>query len=639
MWTRIDVLARSEVFGNTPPDAIRELSERVTEVELAGGEYLAREGESADAMYVVATGRLIAVRQSPDGPHAGRKTAGIEHGEIILGEIGPGATVGETSLITGETRSADIRAVRDSVLLRIEVDVFHRFISSSPRAAFEMTRVIVERSRSQPRRFDPLSTLCLLPAFSGGSSRNLREVASSLEAAFHTIGPTITIDEGSVASMNDDQGIRRYLDELEEEYRFVIFCAHEDYDEWSRRCMRQADRLLLVSEKPSAITHEQVTPVVSALAERLDRYRAKRELLVVHDDPPPWSGSEEILERLPLYVLHHACRGRPRDFRRIARMLSDQAVGLALGGGGTRGIAHLGVVRALAEEGVEVDTFAGTSAGAIGAVLLAMDLPVNDVRSAVIEIAEQVQSRRDMGPPIAAVFSGRRATAVMKRVFGEQRFEDLPRHAVALSTSLVTGDAVVHRRGPLWWALRASMSLPGAWPAVSYAGDLLVDGGLVNNIPIDVIHHRCRDGVLMASVVGGGQNYSDYITRDQSWVSGWRLLGRRLFGGARSYRRGPVRERRFTSGDARGSRDAGSSADAPVPGLLEVMSRSSTLHSSYRERETLALADLLFRPPLTDYPLLSSDEASFNELERLGYETARRKLEDFRKRRRHGGSL
>ena len=401
MVSLLEALSRSDIFAHVGERELQRLSERAESVELAGGDYLLREGDPGGVLYIVVAGRLVAMH-TRDGV------------ETVLGEIGPGAAVGETSLITGNRRSADIRAVRDSLLVAIDTELFHAHISEFPGTALEIARVAVERSASGPRRFDPLSTVCLLPAFRGV---NTYSAAESLRAGLEKVGSVAIVGQRELDRISEEDAKRRYLEETEETHRFVLLCANETYDGWSRRCMRQADRILLVAEAEEFFMGPGVaglggryhsstsgegtvcTAVVNALGERLGRYSAKRELLVVHDSPPPWSGTADILSRLPVFVVHHARAGHADDFARIARLLSDTACGLALGGGGTRGIAHLGVARALQEYGYPIDTIAGTSVGAIGASMIAMGMSNEDVQARVMDVARAARSMRDAGPP------------------------------------------------------------------------------------------------------------------------------------------------------------------------------------------------------------------------------------------------
>ena len=160
-------------------------------------------------------------------------------------------------------------------------------------------------------------------------------------------------------------------------------------------------------------------------------------------------------------------------------------IGLALGAGVARGWAHIGVLRALKRYGIEADIVCGASVGAlVGGIHLAgkLDALEDWVRSLNrLKIVGYLDLRIRQG---GGLIGGDRLVAEMRRHLGDIMVEELPSPFVAIATDLVTGHEVWIRTGPLVDAMRASFSLPGVFPPVPFEGRWMVDGALVNPVPV-----------------------------------------------------------------------------------------------------------------------------------------------------------
>jgi predicted acylesterase/phospholipase RssA len=270
-------------------------------------------------------------------------------------------------------------------------------------------------------------------------------------------------------------------------------------------------------------------------------------------------------------------------------------VGLVLGGGGARGLAHLGVLRALAETGVPIDWVGGTSSGAILATAAARGMS-SDVAHA--QCKEYFAALRDPTFPLLALLAGRRIRANLQRGLGTAAIEDLPIPYFCVSTNLTHAGQVVHERGSLMRAVRASISLPGVLPPVSFGDELHVDGGLVNNLPIDVMAARPEIGAVLAVDVSPDveMRAPGGVEMD---VSGWALLWQRL-------------------------RPWGHKS--PVPNIMTLLTRSSVVASVYwtRERRAADAASLYLRIPVADFRLLDFERV--DEIAQRGYEASREQV-------------
>ncbi|WP_201350692.1 patatin-like phospholipase family protein [Thermus thermophilus] len=171
-----------------------------------------------------------------------------------------------------------------------------------------------------------------------------------------------------------------------------------------------------------------------------------------------------------------------------------RGVALALGGGGVRGYAHLGVLAVLEEAGVPIRGLAGSSAGALAAAAWAFGHKDPwRVHEAIFDRKVAELSRAGSLRALARLFIAFRRPAVvdtdrieegLKALFGEARLEESPIPLALQAADLLTGEAVVLREGPVWKAVLASMAIPGLFPPVALMGRLLVDGDVAEKVPV-----------------------------------------------------------------------------------------------------------------------------------------------------------
>ncbi|KAH3685367.1 hypothetical protein WICPIJ_003652 [Wickerhamomyces pijperi] len=180
------------------------------------------------------------------------------------------------------------------------------------------------------------------------------------------------------------------------------------------------------------------------------------------------------------------------DFLRLARILSNQAVGVVLGGGGARGLSHLGVLRAMEEKGIPVDIIGGTSIGSFIGGLYAKDYDIvplyGRAKMFALRIGNLWRMVFDLTIPTAAYTTGHEFNRGLFKSFGETRIEDFWLRYFCNSTNITNSCMEVHESGYAWRFIRASMSLAGLLPPIiDKTGSMLLDGGYINNLPVEEI--------------------------------------------------------------------------------------------------------------------------------------------------------
>jgi NTE family protein len=505
----------------------------------------------------------------------------------MVREMGRGQVIGEMSLYTAAPRSATVVAIRDSVLVRLDKPQFLRLIEQQPGVGVALTRQIVHRLQTEhaPAPFAAPVVQTLLPITAGVDAAGL---AQGLAAALGRFGRVRVIDAaavdaavGSAADAGERyRQVSLWLDEVESAHDFVLLLADDSPTPWTQRCCRHADEVLLLADAAAApAVHASET---QCLIERPPRTEAAEILLLLHaaDTPAP-RGTAAWLARRPVADHFHVRPALPRDLARLARLQARRAVGLVLAGGGARGFSHLGLLRALQQQGVEVDCVGGTSMGSVMAALAATDQPLERI-TAVAREAFKVNPTGDFNLlPLISLIRGRRLRAILDRALGalvgaDAGIEDLWKPFYCVATNYSQAGEALLTHGRLERALRASTAIPGALPPVIVDGDLLCDGGSFNNFPVDVM--RARRGVGL--VIGADLSLHKARKLDFDEVPGpWALLRDRWRSRSR---------RRYR-----------------LPSLSAYLLNVTILYSSSRRRAAQAACDVYFNPPLERVGLLA----------------------------------
>ena len=446
-------------------------------IQLDAGQTLVDEGDEPDAIYLLVGGRLVAEGTAADGSG-------------LRGEIGRGEVVGELALFDRSPRSATVRAVRASTLIRIDIEAFEALLAEHPRSALALTRTIVERIGAVPapvRRARSLALVICAPSTVVSMEAVENEVnrhGPALTLTSERVDALLGIEGAAEADASTVAGARfgQLLHESEAAVDHVVYVADPRPSAWTRHVLHSADTVIVIgSARPAPAEVDLVRDILSSGPDRSSR----RWLALCHDQARarPDPASSHPLRR-EVAEIHHLRPGDDGDLARLIRLGIGVGTGLVLGGGGARGFAHLGAVRALRERGVPIDRIGGTSMGAIMAALAA--LHQDDTEMA--DVARR-QFRRlfDYTVPLVSLVKAKRITSRLSDVFQGREIEDLWIPFFCISTNLTEARAEVHDRGDVVSAVRASIAIPGVLPPVPQGDELLVDGGVLNNLPANVM--------------------------------------------------------------------------------------------------------------------------------------------------------
>ncbi len=210
----------------------------------------------------------------------------------------------------------------------------------------------------------------------------------------------------------------------------------------------------------------------------------------------------------PPFVLSNAGSPLSQAIDRVSRRMAKISVGVALGGGGPKGLAHLGVLRVLEEEGVPIDCVAGSSVGALIGALYAMGYDSAQLYDAVPRIISpaalrSLLSARLLGFSLASLLGGKGVEKELKGALGEIDFKDLRLPFAAVAADLNSGSEITLKEGPVYLAVRASVSIPGIFSPLRLGNHYLVDGGVLNPLPVQVAMNLGADIVIGVDLDNG----------------------------------------------------------------------------------------------------------------------------------------
>ena len=549
---------------------------------LPGGAPLFHPGESADAVYVVGSGCLGVFRQDEAEPASE---------PLLIAEITPGNLVGEMSLLSDGKRLRSVAALRDSEVWRLSKADFHALTQGHPEVLPPLMRSVVERNamewgehRRQPRTFAILPTGPDVPS---------ARFAVLLSAALGRIGSRVQMLGPESLGREPDWFARCEMDST-----FVLYRADPTATEWTELCLRQADCLVVVRNADRDLPTRVPFEIEKARPDAV--FHRRRELVLLHEGHDPEVNSTAPMLAGGLYGQHHHVRlDIHADLDRLARLLTGHAVGVVMAGGGARAFGHIGVVKALREAGVPIDLVGGTSMGAIVAAAVASRWPEDEVIAHFRRAFVESNPLSDYTLPFVSLFAGRRVTRLLRDAFGERDIEDLVLPFFCVTANLTTSLADIHSVGRLWRWLRASVAIPGVIPPFNEAGEVHVDGGVIDNFPVRAMRKLGR-GVTIGVDIDTGGALAAGADVTEPW-SAWQFFRRLIW------------KRNET---------------LPIPSIVRILLRAALVASTARAAEDRAATDLLIVPPMTRIDLL--DWTSFDSAVEFGYRATMEALDTAR---------
>ena len=486
---RLALLAARPLLRDLGASVLEEIDAACESVRVPGGATIVERGETGVPLFLVARGGLRASFIDKNG----RPQTAFEYFR--------GSTVGESFVLSGRPSPFELRAIRDSHLLRLSPEKFNGLMARHPDLAQRFARAAVARL------LDLVDSPETLATFSAGSDRLPRSVAlmtvggaavrrtrDLLAAALSEARATTRLGARD-ARQAMDAGIERHLDDPSS--LLVLDCDGSE-PSWLDFSLRQADRIMVlldVDEGPRGKEADWWRKTT------LEGRPGHVELAIVHPPSTELPNVGAAFAKLAgVARLHHVRGANPGDAQRLARWLMDRPIGLVLGGGGAYGIAHVGVLKALDEARVPIDVVGGTSMGAIVAGAVALGWSPDRLMGEMRRLFSSRFVLYDPTIPLSALLAGKKLDRVLQKFFDDIPIADLWVPFFSVATDISRARPHVYDSGSLRDAIRSSCSIPGVFPPFREADQLLVDGGLVDNLPIDVMGARCHGPIIAVDV-------------------------------------------------------------------------------------------------------------------------------------------
>jgi len=371
--------------------------------------------------------------------------------------------------------------------------------------------------------------------------------------------------------------------------------------------LHHTDKIYILADHKTA--PELSTEEIRYLGDATEHSPEKELALLYSNENARPDNTAQWLVGRKIKAVHHLKMFEQKDFEKLARFATGNAIGLALGGGGAKGFAHIGLLKAFFEEGIPVDMIGGTSAGAIVASVHAMGYTISETEMIMKKMMSDKKIMNDFTIPIISLIRGKIITNSLKIFAGEKKIEDLWIPYFCVATNLTRASKHIFDKGSLRKALRASASIPGILPPLYDDGELLVDGAMLDNVPGSVVKQKGAGFVISVGLATDTDPFRDHAYRgiflenEQGIApSVWSVLRRKI--------------QTFKKKDE-------------LPGLLSLLMRSAFVASDVAVSVAKADSDLYINLPLEKYGLF--DWKKFNAIVEVGYTYGKQHAKEWKK--------
>lgn len=582
----IELLKASADFNQLSLEAMTALAGALNVITVEGGTEVITEGAESDSMFILVSGRLRVSRIDSNGQR------------LLYNEVLPGDCVGETGMILKQPRTADITAMRESQLAVLTEQKFEALISQHAtelNRAFSQAiyrhlrhdRRVAERRRAQ--------SFFLIPVH---VSVDMKTFTEQTKQAFSSHGSTVIVEARQIiGSQADNSKMLIDLDKLEAEYDYILYKGDLDLGEKLDNAFQHADQVVFVADGNQPC---ELSEFEQGLRERFDISIIRSHLALIYP-----SDTQHCGDRLQWNAERQAERVYPmklddsNDFERLTRFLLGKAVGVVLGGGGARGFAHLGVLRAFEEANIPVDIIGGNSMGALIGACYVAGMPRESIHK---EILRYSKGGMKLTLPLVAIMSNKNLMAAFKEALGSIDIQNLWTPYFSAACNLTTAETLVLDDGPLWQAVLASNSPAGLFPPVVVDGQLLVDGAILENVPVQAMRQRLStplerrrgNGAVIAIDVDVKEAFE--VNKDVKSLSTWNKL------------RSHIEKKQ-----------------EKLPGIVDILMQVGHIGGLAQRQQTKFAADIYFEPPLSDYSIMDYKRAE--DIIEVGYQYALKQID------------
>ena len=562
-------------------------------------------GEKSDSFYLLVTGLLKA--------YIPKKGELIEVGEIYEGEV-----IGEMGILTNEARSASIFATRDSVVFKIDLEKANEIIMQYPLVLLQVATKIADRLRnvqhSNERHRTDIHSIVQLSK-GKNHTNEIINIGKSLIDSMNKFNRSIVVSSKDVNEILNIESINAELerdkfypalddlvDNFTKENRYLLLLCDEEYTPWTTWCLAISDKNIFVVEESVGVSNTELLNKMNLNEKDIPIHlHDEKQLIIYHQSKNSFpSKTSSIIEMLPKISNHyHMSINNKNDSDRVSRLIAKKGIGLCLSGGGAKGNAHIGVYKALIEHNIPIDAVCGTSAGGIVASLIAFGYDPETIISRLKETYKR-KSFKEYTIPVTSIIATKKVIQDAIFLGNDMDIEDLwiPYFSIAVNISKSKLDVI--DKGPVYKATRATAALPGILLPVIKDTSFLVDGGLINNMPGDIMLKKYGGKLISVSVSPQEDldaKFNDFPNQSSYFIKKLLRMNKKF--------------------------------PHEIPGLSNILMRSIFVASSNKIKEVIDLSDLFLDLQVKDVGLLEFEK--IDESVEFGYEYAMKKLKNFDK--------
>ncbi len=595
------LLQNSKIFKGVATSEIDKITPIFEKKYYPRGARVCEEGHVSSRFYILISGQVRVLKLNDQGE------------DVELEVLGQGAFFGEIPLLASEPRLTSIEVVIDAEVLETDKETFEAAIKYQTTVLKNLSRLLckklhVEHEEQKRKKRVKYPIICvygteehigksIVTIHLGVSlvqETKCRVIVLDMSMKKHGIASLLNIDhiryvdtpiidqayiESQIVSHESlidtlsvapellqeetkgRESIAKILGILKNLYDYILIDTSSRLNRSTFEAIDLSNMMLFVTsniaqEYPlSILDHQEVRMVINLSDETVDRELIREK--GYHILPRDYEAIDRFLRTGLPFIASHPTSPLTQAFGRLARDIGKKKIGLALGGGSARGMAHIGVFQALEQHRIPIDLIAGSSAGALIGSAYAAGVPIEMIESAVLKWGSKLGLLRLTVPDVidvkyylktltrlfrkkktiwdprwfrlgVGVFSGVEVDKLYRNVVGDPDFSEMriPLSVVALDVN--SGEEVVYESGNVRLAVRASMSIPGIFTPLAFNGRLLIDGSIADPVPVNALVDRDADIIIAVNVTPSLQDSLKSLRssrkRDQLTVSRSPLL-------------------------------------------------------------------------------------------------------------------
>lgn len=585
MLNLVSAIKACKIFSSLDDEGCLHLIQNSENISLRKEEVLFYQGDESDALYLVILGELKAVYHS----HGHRHRVGFIHRGEIVGELGA---------ISLQERSLTVVATMQTSLIKIPYEVFIELCNKYPSISLDMMKCMIERSQGAIRLLNPEHHVQHVLLINTIKNDELFLQLKQKLIFLLEKNNRVYIDESMGVSEED---INRIVLEKSKGVRVVYYFINQIDCDLARVALERAHTVYLV------VNCHLPQPDWVTVFQQLANYHIpiqNRQLVLLKGETKTTLPLQAYIENHPISMHYSVDVAINEQVNRFYRFLTGTAVGLVLGGGGAKGWAHIGVLRALHELGIEVDIICGASIGALVGAFYAKTIDYFSAKELFSEMmfSENPLSIGNFTWPKISLLSSKKNTDTLKSLLQDSLIEHLPLPFICVSSNLTKKKLAVHKTGKVWEKLRASVAVPGLLPPMVIDGDIHYDGGLLDNLPVHLLKTFMRNEGRIIAVQLSHFRIPQYY-RFPPILTLWDVFFQKM----------------------------GWTAAYDYPPFIDTMLKALLLGSAEKEHENAESADILIQPRVDQFGMLSYSKSAFVNIEEEGYTSAILQLQKWKK--------